>query len=179
MVAYFWYGLGCNSRYIETISDIDISFLKEDILRKYQDPLINQKGARIAAPDLRNEQQVEFLQVLLSSVNRSFGFKNKDLKQILGENWKTAKIAYELRKLRVRGAVEKIKSSHYYRLTKEGYIWIFYSFFNSKHLLKPLVSGSYKKEGFSTSDQPSIIEGAYSDINKALSLIMSEFKLVS
>ena len=179
LMAYFWYGLGCNSRYIETISDIDISFLKEDILRKYQDPLINQKGARIAAPDLRNEQQVEFLQVLLSSVNRSFGFKNKDLKQILGENWKTAKIAYELRKLRVRGAVEKIKSSHYYRLTKEGYIWIFYSFFNSKHLLKPLVSGSYKKDGFSTSDQPSIIEGAYSDINKALSLIMSEFKLVS
>jgi predicted transcriptional regulator len=44
------------------------------------------------------------------------------------ENWKTEKIAYELRKLRVRGAVEKIKSSHYYRLTKEGYIWTFYSF---------------------------------------------------
>jgi hypothetical protein len=79
----------------------------------------------------------------------------------------------------VRSAVEKIKSSHYYRLTKEGYIWVFYSFFNSKHILKPLVSGSYKKDGFSASDQPSIIEGAYSDINKALSLIMTEFKLVS
>jgi len=79
----------------------------------------------------------------------------------------------------VRGAVEKIKSSYYYRLTKEGYIWIFYSFFNSRHLLKPLVSDSYREEGFLTPDQPSIIEGAYSDINKALSLIMSEFKLVS
>ena len=43
LMAYFWYGLGCNSRYIETISNIEISFLKEDILRKYQDPLINQK----------------------------------------------------------------------------------------------------------------------------------------
>jgi hypothetical protein len=92
LMVYFCYGLGFNSRYIETISDIDTSFLKEDILRKYQDQLINQKGARIAAPDLRNEQQVEFLQVLLSSVNRSFGFKNKDLTQILWENWKTGKL---------------------------------------------------------------------------------------
>ena len=41
------------------------------------------------------------------------------------------------------------------------------------------LSGSYKKGGFSSSDQPSIIEGAYEDINKAVSLIMSEFKLVS
>lgn len=179
LMAYYWYGLGSNSRYIETISDIDISTLKEDVLRKYQDPMINQKGIRIPAPDLRKQHQVEFLQVLLSSINRSLGFRSKDLRQNLGENWKTAKIAYELRKLRVRGAVEKIKSSHYYRLTKEGYVWIFYSIFNSQHILKPLMSGSYKKAGFSASDQPSIIERAYSDINKAVSLIMSEFKIVS
>jgi hypothetical protein len=179
LMAYYWYGLGCNSRYIETISDIDISILKEDIIRKYQDPVIHQTGTRIAAPDLRKQHQVAFLEGLLSSINRSFGFRNKDLRRNLGEEWKTAKIAYELRKLRVRGAVKKIKSSHYYRLTKEGFVWIFYSFFHSNHILKPLLSGSYKKSGFSVSDQPSIIEGAYSDINKAVSLIMSEFKLVS
>ena len=159
LMAYFWYGLGCNSRYIETISDIDLSILKEDIFRKYQDPVIKQKGVRIAAPDLRKEYQVEFLQVLLSSVNRSLGFKSKDLRRILGGNWKTAKIAYELRKLRVRGAVEKIKSSHYYRLTKEGYIWIFYSFFSSKHLLKPLLSGSYKNTGFSVQTNHQLLRG--------------------
>ena len=101
------------------------------------------------------------------------------MKQILGENWKTAKIAYELRKLRERGAVKKVQSSHYYQITKEGYVWIFYSFFNSRHLVKPLLSCSYTKEDISAPDQPSIIEGAYSDINRALSLIMAEFKLVS
>ncbi len=91
----------------------------------------------------RKEHQVEFLEVLLSSSNRVFGFRNKDLKQILGENWKTAKIAYsphemrsnfwftriisrgKLRKLRERGAVKKIQSSHCYQLTKEGYVWVF------------------------------------------------------
>ena len=101
------------------------------------------------------------------------------MKQILGENWKTAKIAYELRKLRERGAVKKLQSSHYYQLTKEGYIWIFLSFFNSKHIVKPLLSVSYKKYNFHDMHQASIIEGAYSDINRAVSLIMSELKLVS
>ena len=179
LMAYYWYGLGSNSRYIETISDIDISILDEEVYRKYQDAITNHRGIRIAAPDLRKEHQVEFLAVLLSASHRSFGFRNKDLKQILGENWKTAKIAYELRKLRERGAVKKIQSSHYYQLTKEGYVWIFYSFFNSNHITKPLLSASYKITDSSSSDQASIIEGAYSDINKAVSLIMTEFKLVS
>ena len=179
LMAYFWYGLGCNSRYIETISDIDISILNDEVYRKYQDSITNARGAKIPAPDLRKEHQVEFLQVLLSSVNRSLGFRSKDLRQILGENWKTAKIAYELRKLRVRGAVKKVKSSHYYRLTKEGYVWVFYSFFNSIHITKPLLSASYNTPGLSGMNQPSIIEGAYSDINRAVSLIMSEFKIVS
>lgn len=179
LMAYFWYGLGSNSRYIETILDIDISILSDDIYRKYQDPVINKNGIKIAAPDLRKEHQMKFLEALLSSSHRSLGFRNKDLKRILGESWKTAKIAYELSKLRERGAVKKIQSSHYYSLTKEGFIWIFYSFFNSTHISKPLLSGSYKKEIFSISDQPSIIEGAYSEINRAVSLIASEFKLVA
>ena len=179
LMAYFWYGLQSNSRYIETISDIDISILDEEVHRKYQAPFKSEKGVKIPAPDLRKEHQIEFLKALLSSANRSFGFRNKDLKQMLTGNWKTAKIAYELRKLRVRGAVKKIQSSHYYQLTKEGYIWIFYSFFNLQHMLKPLLSNSYKNNGFAGSNQPSVIEGAYYDINKAVSLIMSEFKLVS
>ncbi len=77
-----------------------------------------------------------FLEVLLSLSNRSFGFRNKDLKQILRKNWKTGKIAYsphemrsnfwltkiisrgKLCKLREHGAVKKIQSSHCYQLTK-------------------------------------------------------------
>ena len=50
-------------------------------------------------PDLRKEHQVEFIAVLLSASHRSFGSRNKDLKQILGENWKTAKIAYSPREM--------------------------------------------------------------------------------
>ena len=179
LMAYYWYGLGSNSRYIETISDIDISILDDEVYRKYQDPITNKRGVKIPAPDLRKAHQVQLLEALLSSINRSLGFRSKDLKLILGKEWKTAKIAYELRKLRERGAVKKIQSSHYYRLTKEGYVWIFYSFFNSKHIIKPLLSGSCKSANLLNSDQASIIEEAYSDINKAVAMIMAEFKIAS
>ncbi len=178
LMAYFWYGLKSNSRYIETISDIDISFLDKQILSKYHQTVTNSRGGKIAAPDLRKEHQIEFLEVLLSATHRAFGFRSKDLKQKLGKTWKTAKIAYELRKLRERGAVKKIQSSHYYQLTKEGFTWIFYSFFNSEHLLKPLLSASCKKMDNSNLPQVSNTETAYATINKNLSLIMSEFKLV-
>ena len=179
LMAYYWYGLGSNSRYIETITDIDLSILDDKVYRKYQETITNAKGVNIAAPDLRKEHQVELLEVLLSSSNRSLGFRNKDLRQVLGKNWKTARIAYELRKLRERGAVKKLQSSHYYQLTKEGYVWIFSSFFNQRYIVKPLLSVSYNKMDFEDMHQASITEGAYSDINKAVSLIMSEFKLVS
>ncbi|PWD98142.1 hypothetical protein [Marinilabilia rubra] len=179
LMAYLWYGLGCNSRYIETIQDIDLSVLNKEAYLKYQVPVLNKNGVKIAAPDLRKEHQVEFLEVLLSSSHRSLGFRNKDLRQVLGKNWKTAKIAFELRKLRERGAVKKLQSSHYYKLTKESYIWIFYSFFQTKHLSKPLLSASYRKVDFINSNKASIIKGAYSDINRAVALIKSEFKLVS
>ena len=114
-----------------------------------------------------------------NSINLSLGFRSKDLKQFLGKEWKTAKIAYELRKLRERGAVKKLQNTHYYRLTKEGYVWIFFSFFNSNHVVKPLLSGGYKSANLLNSDQASIIEEAYSDINKAVAMIMTEFKIAS
>ena len=178
-MAYYWYGLGSNSRYIDTISDIDISILDDEVYRKYLTSITNKRGVKIPAPDLRKAHQVEFLGVLLTSINLSLGFRSKYLKQFLGKEWETAKIAYELRKLRERGAVKKLQNTHYYRLTKEGYVWIFFSFFNSNHIVKPLLSGSYKTGDLLNSDQASIIEEAYSDINKAVAMIMTEFKIAS
>ena len=108
------------------MADIDISSLSKGLFEKYQNPLITQKGKRIAAPDLRKESQVEIFQILSSEAYLVAGFRNKDLRAKLSGNAKTANIAYELRKLRERGAIKKIKNSHYYQLTEEGYVWIYF-----------------------------------------------------
>ena len=154
LMAYYWYGHACNSRYFETIADIDITILNPDVFEKYQTTITKKNGTKVPAPDLRKEHQIELLKVLLATSNRVFGFRNKDLKDILGENWKTAKIAYELRKLRERGAIEKIKSSHYYRLTEEGYVWIFLLFFQYRTHYKTLNFNKIRKTQFTKVRQP-------------------------
>lgn len=179
LMAYYWYGLKCNSRYFNTLGDIDINNLTTELLEKYQKPIMTEKGIRIAAPDLRNQWQIELFELLLNETYLAAGFRNKDLRLKLSNNPKTAKIAYELRKLRERGAIKKIKNSHYYRLTEEGYVWIYYSLFNLSHFINPLLSKTNKKAVKKTSNNPSKIENAYTMINEAVSIVTDELGLVA
>ena len=134
--AYYWYGHGCNSRYLNTLSDIDISTLSAEVFEKYQKPLITSKGTKIPALDLRKENQLELIEVLLNSTNHVFGFRNKDIRAKIGNKAKTAGIAYELRKLRERGAIKKKQNTHYYQLTEEGYTWLYYTIFNHSYFIR-------------------------------------------
>jgi len=61
-------------------------------------------------PDLRKEEQLELYASLLSEFSSLPGFKNKHLREKLQGNPKTAKIAYEMRKLRERGAIKSLKT---------------------------------------------------------------------
>ncbi len=177
--AYYWYGHACNSRYLTTLADIDISSLSTEDFEKYQQTIITEKGLRIAAPDLRKSEQLELYAILLSSGYFANGFRNKDLKPLLADDWKTAKIAYELRKLRERGAINKIKNSHYYRLTEEGINWLFYSIFNLSHFVNPLLSAQIKRKQKNMAGNPTAIEKAYSIINKHKDIIMNELGIAA
>jgi len=106
-INYFhWYGLKCNSRYFNTLADIDIHSLTTDVYEKYQQAIVTEKGVRVTAPDLRKKEQLELYALLLSDFSLLPGFKNKHLRKKMQGNPKTAKIAYELRKLRERGAIK-------------------------------------------------------------------------
>lgn len=173
--AYYWYGLGCNSRYLTTLLDVDISSLSTETHQKYEQTVVTPNGTKVAAPDLRKPEQVAFLEVLLNANNYAFGFRNRDLRAKLGKSWKTAKVAYEMRKLRERGAIKKKQNTHCYQLTEEGLIWIFYSIFSHHHFVTPLLSKSFKKALKQGVINPSKIEEAYSRINESVSVIISEF----
>ena len=177
--AYYWYGYRCNSRYLHTLSDIDISSISTELFDKYQQTFIASNGQKIPAPDLRKQNQLELISILISSNYHVLGFRNKDLRSKMGDSPKTAKIAYELRKLRVRGAIKKKQNSHYYHLTQEGYTWMYYMIFNYSYFVSPLLAKSCKKSIKQNVDNPSKIEEAYLQIDKALSLIKSELKLVA
>jgi len=134
---------------------------------------------RVEAPDLRNEQQLELFRILLDDKNVVYGFKNNQIRAQMIGNPKTAKIAYELRKLRERGAIKKSKGSNNYQLTKEGYVWLYYSLFNQHYFVNPLLSMSTEKSKKGQSEKPSDIEKAYSMIKEAIGLIMNELNIAA
>ncbi len=117
--------------------------------------------------------------MLLQTSNRTFGFRNKDLREELVEYWKTAKIAYELRKIGERGAIKKLKNTHYYRLTEEEYTWIFSSFFYYEHLIKPLNSTYCNKQELENFGNHSKTEKAYDEIKNQITYIMKAFGLTA
>lgn len=97
----------------------------------------------------------------------------------MGGASKTAKIAYELRRLRSRGAITKIKNTHCYQLAEEGYEWMSCIIFTPSYFVSSLLSKCCKRAIAQDVENPSKIEEAYSRTNKALPLITSELKLVA
>lgn len=177
--AYYWYGLKSNSRYFNTLADIDINSLTTEVYEKYQQTIVTEKGVMVAAPDLRKKEQLELYAVLLSNFSLLPGFKNKHIREKMQGKPKTAKIAYEMRKLRERGAIKKLKNTHYYRVTEEGYVWLYYTLFNYSFFVNPLLSKANKRGVKKVSSNPSKTEQAYSMINDAVSMITSELGLVA
>ena len=133
----------------------------------------------MAAPDLRNEKQLALFRILLDDKNVVYGFTNKQIRSKMSGNPKTEKIAYELRKLRERGAIKKSKGSNNYQLTQEGYVWLYYSLFNQNYFISPLLSISIKKSKKGQAENPSNIEKAYSMINDAMKLVISDLNIAS
>jgi repressor of nif and glnA expression len=87
-------------------------------------PIIKENGQRVAAPDLRNEFQVELLRILLRPKYVTFGFRTNDLQKEFKQIPKTAKIRYELNKLKEQGLIKKMEKSNYYAVTKLGWVWL-------------------------------------------------------
>ena len=128
---------------------------------------------------MRKEEQLELFRILLDDKNVVYGFTNKQIRSKMSGNPKTAKIAYELRKLRERGAIKKSKGSNNYQLTQEGYVWLYYSLFNQDYFVTPLLSMSIEKSKKGQSENPTSIEKAYSMINDAMKLVISELNIAA
>ncbi len=91
----------------------------------------------------------------------------------------SAQIRYEIRKLIVRGAIRKKKGSSFYQVTEFGWKWLWASISTTTFLKNPIISKSFKNNVLQHAAQPSIIEEAYSLIDKGLSTITQELAMIS
>jgi hypothetical protein len=174
---YGWYSLGCNNRYFEALSSTDPGIF-EDV--GYLDkPVIKQNGKRIAAPDLRNEFQVELISILLRPKYLTFGFRTKDLLVDFNENPKTAKIRYELSKLIERRLVKKMEKTNYYVVTKQGWVWMWSCLFQKDFFVNPLLSISFKQEMLKITNQKQKSTTRIRQLNTLLNQMYQDFRIVA
>jgi hypothetical protein len=176
---YYWYGHGCNNRFLEALSEVDSSQLN-DTSSKYTEALITEKGKRIAAPDLRQKKQLALISVLLNCRNSAEWFRIKELIPYLSRDYsKTAEIRYQMQKLKERGLLEKRQSANYYRVTKEGYVWMYVSYCQMRYFVSPLLSKSIENEIRQRIDCLDEFERAVKNIHEGLISIYQQLNIAA
>jgi predicted transcriptional regulator len=109
----------------------------------------------------------------------TFGFRTKDLQTEFNQIPKTAKINYELNKLKERGLVKKIESSNYYVVTKQGWIWMWSVLFQKDFFVNHLLSISFKQEMRKITNQTQKSTTRIRQINTILNLMYQDFWIVA
>ena len=106
----------------------------EDVIRSLQSPL-TVNGVRVSSLAFADERAQCLLQVLPIFRLQANGFSNKELRQHLAplmgktpEQFTQGQMTYNLRRLRLRGLIERIPKSHRYHVTDRGLrIALFYN----------------------------------------------------
>ena len=176
---YYWYGHRCNDRFLETLSDVDTSQLNAN-QAFYNQAVVSEKGKRIAAPDLRQDKQLALVALLLSSRFSAEWFRTKELSCLLSGHFsKTAEIRYQMEKLLQRGLIEKRQNANYYRVTKEGYVWLYVSYFQNRYFVNPLLSKMYKNDLSGKTELFDELETAINSIYGGLNTIYQQLNIAS
>ena len=136
--------------------------------------VLTKRGKPIAAIDLRKESQIELMEVLLKPQFMN-GFRIRDIKGLLDNALKTAKINYELQKYIARNLVKKIKRSNFYQVTKEGWKYICVCLFQNHWIGSPLTAKVFKKGIKKLASNPSIFEKSINDIFNSLNQLQRAF----
>jgi len=105
--------------------------LTTDALDRLQHPL-HLNGHRVSALRFGDPRIQALVQALTSFVHLPAGFRHRDLRPrvaaLLGRPYTAAQMTYDLRRLRLRGLIDRQPHTHRYRLTSYGHrVAFFYS----------------------------------------------------
>jgi len=103
----------------------------------------NQEGQRTGALRFGDQRAIALAGALCQVLNAVTGFTNKSLRGLvaglLGQDYSTNKMSYDLRRLRLHGLIQRLPHSNTYVLTNEGIrVAVFYTKLQNR-LLRPLL----------------------------------------
>jgi repressor of nif and glnA expression len=129
---------------------------------------------------LRQNKQIELIALLLSSRFSAEWFQTRDLKRLLSGHFsKTAEIRYQMGKLLERGLLEKRQHANYYRVTKEGYVWLYVAYSQNRFFANPLLSKVYKNNMTKNCKLFDKLENAINDIYGGLNTIYQHINIAA
>jgi len=104
------------------------------------------EGQRTAAFRFGDPRAIALAGALCNVVHSVTGFTNKSLRGhvagLLGHDYSTNQMSYDLRRLRLHGLIEKVPGTNTYRTTPEGIrVAVFYTKLRSR-LLRPLLDAA-------------------------------------
>ena len=109
--------------FMESIKGLDLGFYDQNLLDKLSQP--SQLGKTpIGGINLNSTRMNAVLKGLMTLAVKPKGFKSgelaKKISRLMGRTYSTSNAAYDIRKLRAKGLVEKIKTTQRYGLTRKG-----------------------------------------------------------
>jgi hypothetical protein len=97
--------------------------LTQDALDRLQRPTV-EAGQRTSALRFGNPRVMALFQAITAFTHLPHGFRNRDLRPhveaLLGHAYSTARMTYDLRRLRLKGVIHRIPHTHRYTATSYG-----------------------------------------------------------
>jgi hypothetical protein len=131
-------GEGVNRRLLEVERVSQACVLTQDALDRLQQPTV-EAGQRVSALRFGDPRVMAVLQALTAFTHLPRGFHNRDLRphvaSLLGRPYSAAQMTYDLRRLRLKGLIYRLPTTHRYTATPYG---LKVAFFYSKLYLRVL-----------------------------------------
>ena len=120
--AALWTGIECNDRMLNCCADVDVASIFESEPDKFSQPVVDDSGRTITAPDFRKNRQKALAQELLKPKYHAHGFRTADLLINLPDHFRNpAQICYEMDKMKARDVISKPNNKSFYVVTKTGW----------------------------------------------------------
>jgi hypothetical protein len=152
--------------------------LTTDAWDRLQHPF-HHAGQRVSALRFGDPRVLSLLQALSGFAHRPSGFRHRDLRPhiaaLLGRSYSSSQMTYDLRRLRLRGLIDRVSGTHRYQLTPYG---VRVAFFYSKLYLRIFRPNAPTLEPFSDA-LPRPLRAALDQLDAAIDHIYQEAALAA
>jgi hypothetical protein len=133
-----------NRRLLDTMRVGQGCVLASPAIERIAQPTVDDGGRRAPALRFGDPRVMALTGALSLSLFAAVGVTNKSLRacvaRLLGTSYSTSQMTYDLRRLRLKGLLQRIEHTHTYVLTPDGQrLAIFYTKLNNR-LLRPLLT---------------------------------------